>query len=49
MWRVDGNISESYSLSEFAMSDFEISRFVILIGIYTNEIQSLVPQYFGRR
>jgi hypothetical protein len=46
MWRVDGNILESYSLNEFAMRDVENSRFVVGTGIYSNKHLSLVPQCF---
>ena len=48
VWTVDGNISESYSVNEFATSDVETSRFVIGIGIYSYHLLSLVPQCFGR-
>jgi len=48
MWRVDGNTPESYSVNEFATSDFETSRFVIGIGIYSNKPLPMVPQCFGR-
>ena len=34
MWTVDGNISISYSVNEFATSDVQTSRFVIGFGIF---------------
>jgi len=37
MWTVDGNLSESCPVNEFATSDVDTSRFAIGVGIYSNK------------